>query len=102
MTGLGLRLRAAREAAGLTCAEAGEQLGVTQVAVSFYEREKRCVPDQTLEEMSVIYGVPLAELAGDQLNLSARTRQTLRRCVEIPDAEYKDFILALFDARTWE
>jgi transcriptional regulator with XRE-family HTH domain len=82
--------------------EAGRQLGITHNAVAYYEKERRCVPDQTLEEMSAIYEVPLTELVGDQINLSKRTRQTLRRCMEIPGNEYMDFIAALYEARVWE
>lgn len=56
---IGRRIRQAREAAGLTQEELGQQLGVSGVAVGHYERAARSVGIAELEQIAGILGRPI-------------------------------------------
>lgn len=79
---LGLRLRRARENAGLTQAAAAEALGLSPPAVNQYETGKRGVDALTLERLGRLYGVSLRFFFGEDASradweeaLLARTAQ---------------------------
>lgn len=59
---LGNRLRAARQAAGLTQREVAARLGVTYQAVSNYERGKCRVESGILRQLCILYHVSPVEL----------------------------------------
>ena len=56
------RLKAARRVAGLTQAEVGHLIGVTNVAVSKYERGLVTPDGERLVGLSQALGVPVAQL----------------------------------------
>jgi transcriptional regulator with XRE-family HTH domain len=54
-------LRRWRERAGLTQAQAAEQIGVIQSTISFWENERNSVPLDELRRLVALYGVPVEE-----------------------------------------
>jgi Zn-dependent peptidase ImmA (M78 family)/transcriptional regulator with XRE-family HTH domain len=95
-TQLGLRLRRAREEAGLTQSAAAEALGLSPPAVNQYEAGKRGVDALTLERLGRLYGVPLRFFFGEEMpradweeallsrtaNLSPDVRAGIARLIE--------------------
>lgn len=75
---LGLRLRRAREQAGLTQTAAAKALDVSPAAMNQYEAGKRGVDALTLERLGRLYGVPLRFFFGE----------------EIPRADWEEALLA--------
>ena len=62
---VGRRLRSARIAAGLSMAQAAELLGVSYVAVSYWESGERRITVERLVELAGVYQVPVASLIPD-------------------------------------
>jgi transcriptional regulator with XRE-family HTH domain len=60
--GLAERLRAAREAAGLSQVQAGERAGVHHVSIAMFETDKRAPTVKVLLRLAEAYGVEVAEL----------------------------------------
>ena len=67
MINLASRLRALREARGLTQADLGEQLGIPSSAVSVIESGRRDIRVSTLERYLDALGAVLEFVPGDQL-----------------------------------
>ncbi len=63
-TGLGARLRWARERAGLSQQQAAEALGVAREVVSYWENERRIPGPPQLTRLSAAYGVTTGHLSG--------------------------------------
>jgi len=68
---LGNRLRAAREAAGLTQEEAAGALGVSRPTIAQMEAGKHKVTGLELVRLSELYGRPIAELLADEFTQAA-------------------------------
>lgn len=62
MPGLAERLRAAREAAGLSQAQAGERAGLHQVSIAMFETDKRTPTVKVLIRLAEAYGVSVVDL----------------------------------------
>jgi len=60
--GLAEKLRAAREAAGLSQVDAGERSGVHHTAIAGYEIERRVPTLMTLYRLAAAYGVKVCDL----------------------------------------
>lgn len=60
--GLADRLRAAREAAGLSQAQAGERADLHQVSIAMFETDKRTPTIKVLIRLAEAYGVAVADL----------------------------------------
>jgi len=60
--GLAERLRAAREAAGLSQAQAGERAGLHQVSIAMFETDKRTPTVKVLIRLAEAYGVSVVDL----------------------------------------
>ena len=97
---IGERLKAARRAAGLTQAEVGRRIGVTNVAVSKYERGLVMPDGERLVHLSEALGVPVAQLLRPQsdLNLSVASyrwhplKRRSRRAAEVVEARVRDWL----------
>jgi transcriptional regulator with XRE-family HTH domain len=76
------RLRAAREHAGLTQAEAADTLGRPQNFVSKCETAERRIDAIELAEFAEVYGVAIASLIPPPAGASAGRRPRLRRVAE--------------------
>ena len=63
-TAFGERVYAAREAAGLSQAEAAEQLGLSQNAYAMWERRPIALRPQQIEQLAGVLGVPVESLFG--------------------------------------
>ena len=63
------RVKYARTYAGLTQADVSAALGVTQQAISNYERGLTGVPVETLVKMAELYNTSVSSLAGDNGNM---------------------------------
>lgn len=64
MSGLGVRLKRAREVKGLTQQEVANKLGVSNGTISGYERGYRDPDTDTLNKMADLYDVSLDWLSG--------------------------------------
>ena len=71
----GRHLRDLRKAANLGQSEMAARLGVTQPAVSAYEREKAFPPLDALKAMAEAYGVDFMELLDRMLTRQAEKRE---------------------------
>jgi transcriptional regulator with XRE-family HTH domain len=60
--GLAAKLRAAREAAGLTQIQAGERSGVHHVSIAKFETDKSTPTLRVLYRLADAYGVDVADL----------------------------------------
>jgi len=97
---IGERLRAARRAAGLTQAEVGRRIGVTNVAVSKYERDLVTPDGERLVHLSEALGAPVAQLLRPQadLSLSAASyrwhplKRRSRRAAEVVEARVHEWL----------
>jgi Zn-dependent peptidase ImmA (M78 family)/DNA-binding XRE family transcriptional regulator len=97
---MGERLRAARRAAGLTQADVGRRIGVTNVAVSKYERDLVTPDGERLVHLSEALGVPVAQLlrAQPDLNLSVASyrwhplKRRSRRAAEVVEARVHEWL----------
>ncbi len=94
------RLKAARRVAGLTQAEVGHLIGVTNVAVSKYERGLVTPDGERLVGLSRALGVPVAQLVRQQtdLRLSVASyrwhplKRQSRRAAEAVEAKAHDWL----------
>ena len=94
------RLKAARRVAGLTQAEVGRRIGVTNVAVSKYERGLVTPDGERLVGLSQALGVPVAHLLRQEADLglsvaSSRRRplkRQSRRAAEVVAAKAHDWL----------
>lgn len=59
-------LKEMRRAAGITQVELGLQIGLTQAAISAYERGIRTIPDETAERISAALHCTPDEIKEDQ------------------------------------
>lgn len=64
MASLGSRLRSARDKSGLTQMEVAEKLGISNGAISGYERNYRDPDTDTLKRLAELYGVSIDWLKG--------------------------------------
>ncbi len=60
----GKRLASLRKAAGFTQTEVANELGIPQRNISFYEREARQVPQNLVQPLAKLFGVPPEEILG--------------------------------------
>ena len=60
------RLKAARQKAGLTQVEVGEELGLTQSVVSKCESGERRIDAVELKAFAELYGVTVGDLLGEK------------------------------------
>ena len=60
--GLAARLRAAREAAGLSQVQAGEKAGVHHVSIAMFETDKRAPTVKVLLKLADAYGIDVCDL----------------------------------------
>ena len=65
IVGLADRLKAAREAAGLSQQQAGEASGVHHVSIARFETDKRVPTLAALYKLAAAYGVTVAEMLPD-------------------------------------
>ena len=94
------RLRAARRVAGLTQAEVGHLIGVTNVAVSKYERGLVTPDGERLVGLSQALGVSVAHLLRQEADLglsvaSSRRhplKRTGRRAADVVEARARDWL----------
>ena len=97
---IGERLKAARRAAGLTQAEVGRLIGVTNVAVSKYERDLVTPDGGRLVQLSEAFVVPVAQLLRPQVGLSLSVpsyrwhpqKRRSRWAVEVVEARVRDWL----------
>src|SRR5664280_86722 len=97
---IGERLRAARRAAGLTQDELGRRIGVTNVAVSKYERGLVTPDGERLVHLAEALGVQVAQLLRPQadLSLSAASyrwhplKRRSRRAAEVVEARVHEWL----------
>lgn len=97
---IGERLKAARRMAGLTQAEVGRRIGVTNVAVSKYERGLVTPDGERLVSLSQAVGVPVAQLLRQEadLRLSVASfrwhplKRRSRRAAEVVEAKVHDWL----------
>lgn len=87
---LGARLARAREERKLSQEEVADVLGVSRVLVSHWERGERRPPEQVLERLSVIYGVPLPDLLNPEAGVPAS---------DLVDLLYRDAEQGTIDAK---
>ena len=66
MEGIGSRIKAAREAAGMTQEQLGQKIGVTGVAIMRYEKGQRELTVKNLEALADALGVTASYLLGNQ------------------------------------
>ncbi|MNH94444.1 HTH-type transcriptional regulator ImmR [compost metagenome] len=116
MSDLGSRLKKARENKRLTQQQAAEKLGVTNGAISGYERNYRDPDTDMLRKLASLYGVSIDYLTGFELRESSEEytsspqeeiirEEKLKLAEEIlnlPEAEKKlviDMVQALKDRR---
>lgn len=59
---LGVRLRAARQEAGLTQSQVARKLGLTYQAISNYERDKCRIESGVLKQLCILYQITPVEL----------------------------------------
>ena len=94
------RLKAARRVAGLTQAEVGHLIGVTNVAVSKYERGLVTPDGERLVGLSQALGVPVAQLLRQEqdLRLSVASyrwhplKRQSRRAADVVEAKAHDWL----------
>lgn len=97
---VGERLKAARRVAGLTQVEVGRRIGVTNVAVSKYERGLVTPDGERLVGLSQALGVPVAQLLRQEadLRLSVASfrwhplKRRSRRAAEVVEAKVHDWL----------
>jgi Zn-dependent peptidase ImmA (M78 family)/DNA-binding XRE family transcriptional regulator len=97
---IGERLRGARRAAGLTQAEVGRRIGVTNVAISKYERDLVTPSGERLVHLAEALGVAVAQLLRPQtgLTLSAASyrwhpsKRQSRRAAEVVEARVREWL----------
>jgi Zn-dependent peptidase ImmA (M78 family)/transcriptional regulator with XRE-family HTH domain len=98
------RLRAAREACGLTQADVAQQLGVTPAAISYLESGARRVASVQLAKLARLYGRDIADFLAEEFEPSTALRALFRtqlgqearpeliqagaRCLELARAEF--------------
>jgi transcriptional regulator with XRE-family HTH domain len=99
----GQRLARFRQARGLTQAELGESIGLSQRMVAYYESQSRRPPAHVLPEVGRVLRLSLDELLGlrpaepEPAPRSARLRRKLREIERLPPADRKA-ILKVLDA----
>jgi transcriptional regulator with XRE-family HTH domain len=99
----GQRLARFRQARGLTQAELGESVGLSQRMVAYYESQSRRPPAHVLPEVARALRLSLDELLGlrpaepEPAPRSARLRRKLRDIERLPAADRKA-ILKVLDA----
>lgn len=94
------RLKAARRVAGLTQAEVGHLIGVTNVAVSKYERGLVTPDGERLVGLSRALGVPVAQLLRQETDLGLSVasyrwhplKRQSRRAAEAVEAKARDWL----------
>ena len=94
------RLKAARRVAGLTQAEVGRRIGVTNVAVSKYERGLVTPDGERLVGLSQALGVPVAHLLRQEADLGLSVasnrwqplKRQSRRAAEAVEAKAHDWL----------
>ena len=72
------RLTRAREMAGLSLGQASKLLDWPRWMLERYESGKDDIPDVCLRRLADLYGVSLAWLRGEDIELPESTRQVLR------------------------
>lgn len=103
LAGFGTRLAALRQAKGLTQAELGDAVGVSNRVIAYYEADGAQPPGAMLVDLARALGVSTDELLGVKPvreQVSPKTRRLLkrlRRIEELPAADQRA-VLRLLDA----
>lgn len=63
--GIGIRIRELRLAQGLSQVELGKKIGLTQKAITTYERETREPNIETIKALAKVFGVSVEALFGE-------------------------------------
>lgn len=83
------RIKQHRLTRGWSQAQLGQRLGVTAVTISLWESGRTAIRRQRLGALSLIFGVPLADLTGDLAERRQRVRkfwdQMIRHFKECPN-----------------
>jgi len=101
--GFGARLAALRQARGLTQAELGEAIGVSQRVVAYYETESQQPPGALLVDLAQALKVSSDELLGlkpitdKRSPRAARLLKRLQKVEDLPTADQRT-VLKLLDA----
>lgn len=66
-TELGIRLKSAREASGLTQIKVATHLGIARELISYYENGTRPIDLLTLSKLSNLYGYPVEYFLSNQV-----------------------------------
>ena len=89
------KIRAIREARGMTCKEVGAKIGATEMSVSRYERDENRLKVAILRKMALALGATVSQLLGEapfDRTLTARAegveidRDTLERVMGMVDS----------------
>ncbi|MNW48781.1 HTH-type transcriptional regulator ImmR [compost metagenome] len=78
MSTLGNRLKRAREKKGMTQQEVADKLGVSNGAISGYERNYRDPDTEMLKKLATLYEVSVDYLTGNVVNESTATYEVNR------------------------
>ena len=97
--GIGVRLRFAREAAGLSQGQVAKKLGLHRPAISELEAGRRRVSSAELTSLAEIYGVDLVWLTSSEVVAPAQARVDLvaRHLARLSQNDLEQ-LLALFQA----
>ena len=108
LEGFGARLKEIRAGRGLTQAELGDRVGVSQRVVAYYEQDDAQPPGALLVDLAQALGVSADELLGiEPLKekipaRTARLRKRLQRVEQLPTPDQRavlKFVDALVDSR---
>jgi len=102
-TEFGERLRAAREAAGLSQAQVADKLGITQAAYAFWERRNVALRPEQIEQVAAILGVTTEQLFAAAAKPrgagpAGKLRQVFERASQLPREQQKHVLRAVEDA----
>lgn len=98
LPGIGARLKAAREAAGLTQEQVAKLLGLPRPAISEMESETRTVSAGELKQLAACYKVSLPWLAGEpSYGADEKIKMAARRLSALRD-EDMDTVMRIVDS----
>lgn len=105
-TEFGARLHAAREAAGLSQAQAAEKLGIHQTSYADWERHPVALRPEQLKALAELFGVTVEQLLGAEVlpkrggGPSGKLRRVFERASKLPREQQKHVLRVVEDALT--
>jgi transcriptional regulator with XRE-family HTH domain len=105
-TPFGQRLLAAREAAGLSQAQAAEKLGIHQTSYADWERHPVALRPEQLKTLAELLGVTVEALLDEQKDVprgsgpAGKLRQVFERASKLPREQQKHVLRVVEDALT--